>query len=665
MITVLLGEVDLRKRTERLYIEGRYEEALASAREGIEYYKVHAINYFWVAECLMRLERFEEALEMFYIGRDREPNSAGSYRRIAEPLIRMQRYDEALTALQRAKTLAPQDVNTYLRSVDVHKLLGDKASIARELVEAYQALEPASEALLVVADHQFHHGLNDDAIQTFKKSQAVGEGHPEYRIKCAELLARAGNFDEAYSILHSLINSLQARQFDSRVVETLYLCGRGEEARQYAENIPLDEKSDIEQVLKIADLSIINQHWTAGFRFYERGISNVITAKTILVYLFKCLVERRPAGDRSSFFKLMIGEAEKLPENEFKDVLIAFLYLQRGGAFAKSLMRMRARRFSRYGNVVNLIEAECWRKLLQYRRSAICYEKAVLDYPEDASLRRVCTEVVGLAKIESARCGILRPVIFHDNKKYQPPKSVDLLYKTYKPDEEWLQYAILSAKKNIVGIRNIIVLADEGDNIVLPNLDNIVYREFSKPLGPPMWGKAPGYSWQMGLKLSWTDVSDADAALILDSDCMVCRPMNVEELYRDGGPAWYYRSWEAAGEGVAWKSAVDYFLGMETAHGHMCRNGFFLTREATEGFRAFMREQFNQTPLEYVMDSSRIFSACEYEMFGAYLHYVERHGYTMKDTQYIGVENWPFLQYWSWGGLSEDVRKELKELIGS
>lgn len=663
MSTVLLDEVDLRKRTERLYVEGRYEEALASAREGINYYTVHAINYFWVAECLMRLNRFEEALEMFYIGRDREPDSSGSYRRIAEPLIRLQRYNEALDALQQAKALAPDNVNAYLRSVDVHKLCGDNPAVASELIIASNACQDNADALESIAEKQLYYKLFDDAAKTAERIIYLWPDSSERSVLSASLLLRANRNDKAYSIISTVIADHSTLVLDPRIIDILCRCDKIDEARLTAERMIALDYANAEQCLVVADLLVINRIFDLGFQFYERGFLGIQEEGAVRTPLFKCLSDCSVFEDRMTFFKKLVKEADNIRSVEFRDVIISFFFLQRAGAQAKALMRLSTKNFPAYDRIVNIIRAECWRQIGQYRRSIFHYERAVMDYPTDASMRRICDDVRRLSEIEQSRVGKRLSTIFHDYKYNLKFEKVDIFYKTFKPDEQWLQYALLSANKYLRGYRNIIVIADEGDNMTIPDIPNIIYREIAMPPSPRLWGRSPGYCWQMGLKLSWTDYTDADAVLILDSDCIVTGYADVEECCFRGGPIWYYRPWELVGKSVAWKSSVDYFLGIDTPHAHMCRNGFFLTREATLAFQDFMMKEFNQRPLEYVMDSSRIFPACEYEMFGGYLHYVQRHGYIMKDVAQCDREIWPFKQYWSRAGISDIVRDELQKLI--
>lgn len=50
-----------------------------------------------------------------------------------------------------------------------------------------------------------------------------------------------------------------------------------------------------------------------------------------------------------------------------------------------------------------------------------------------------------------------------------------------------------------------------------------------------------GYNWQQYIKLIWMKYSNADAVFILDSDNMLTKPFNVDELKINGKYYWTYR----------------------------------------------------------------------------------------------------------------------------
>lgn len=235
----------------------------------------------------------------------------------------------------------------------------------------------------------------------------------------------------------------------------------------------------------------------------------------------------------------------------------------------------------------------------------------------------------------------------------------DLFIKTCAKDRVWLEFCLKSIDRHANGFRQIVVVTDpDGPARISTHTSTTWSIVRSPPDVRPRDGLPAGYWWQQAVKLAWQDFTDADAVVITDSDCIFTTPVSPDTWHKDGKPIWFVRPWEAAGPGRIWKPSVDHFLGYASPACHMCRNGFLLTREATVGFLAFMHRRFGQTPWEYVLDRRHV-KPTEFQFFGGYLATVERHGYEFVRPD--EVPNWPLHQFWSWGGVTTDVRKVLEE----
>lgn len=95
----------------------------------------------------------------------------------------------------------------------------------------------------------------------------------------------------------------------------------------------------------------------------------------------------------------------------------------------------------------------------------------------------------------------------------------------------------------------------------------------------------------------------------------------------------------------------------------MVYQGFYITRDALEGYQKFMFSRFAQNPITYFIDLRHPYKPEEYESFGAYLDEIDNHGYSFYHPDELGNKIWPVKQFWSWGGLNEEIRNKIEEII--
>lgn len=153
----------------------------------------------------------------------------------------------------------------------------------------------------------------------------------------------------------------------------------------------------------------------------------------------------------------------------------------------------------------------------------------------------------------------------------------DLFLITYPQDYDWLPYLFRSIVNNVSGYDRLIVVIEEGHESP---------REILLAHGPRRWSiercrayagtDFPGYSGQAIEKLRAWEYSSADRVLIVDSDCVFTRPVDLEtdSAASIAKPIVLWREWKEAGDANCWKASTDELLGFGAPHETMCRHPF-------------------------------------------------------------------------------------------
>ena len=154
--------------------------------------------------------------------------------------------------------------------------------------------------------------------------------------------------------------------------------------------------------------------------------------------------------------------------------------------------------------------------------------------------------------------------------------TADLVVKTYPGDYSWLPYLFRSIAKYATGWRELIVIIEEQyDAPPLPEGARLVRcRRYEGTDCSPFRGVPIE---RIG---AWRH-SDADVLVFVDSDCVFCRPvdMQTDPTIRIERPAVLWREWDGAGPCQKWRAPARATLGFDPPWLTMCRYPFVFPRE--------------------------------------------------------------------------------------
>jgi hypothetical protein len=157
--------------------------------------------------------------------------------------------------------------------------------------------------------------------------------------------------------------------------------------------------------------------------------------------------------------------------------------------------------------------------------------------------------------------------------------KADLFLVTYPGDHPWLPYLFFSIAKFVKqsSYRNLVIVLEKGD----PKCQAIetaerelgaVVKRCQKYRGTAV----PGYLGQQIEKLRAWKHTDAERIVVLDSDEVFCRPVDLQSdpAIKLERPLLIWRKWENAGKAACWRSTTREVLGWEPLGETLCRDPY-------------------------------------------------------------------------------------------
>lgn len=232
--------------------------------------------------------------------------------------------------------------------------------------------------------------------------------------------------------------------------------------------------------------------------------------------------------------------------------------------------------------------------------------------------------------------------------------KVDLVCKSYGKDYPWLSFALKSVQKFCTGFNQIMVLLPRSEPLNL-TAETVVYLDTQE-----------SYLHAQVAKLNADLHTEADYLVYFDSDMVFTRPINPRFFFREGKPIWVMSPWDSlykGGEKKAWYHVMAKCLQEAPPYEFMRKCAVIVPRHVLQGFRDFIQRTHGCSMDHYVVSQpGNEFS--EYNCLGFYCWLFHRDEFYWHDTSKEGVPVWPFKQFWSWGGLTPEIRTELENITG-
>jgi hypothetical protein len=229
--------------------------------------------------------------------------------------------------------------------------------------------------------------------------------------------------------------------------------------------------------------------------------------------------------------------------------------------------------------------------------------------------------------------------------------QVDIFIRTYHKDLPWLEHALRSIHKHVTGRRRIIVAIPEGEGHLLSHLTAETVIEV-----PDL---EDGYLGQQLTKMEAWRYTDADAIIFWDSDVVAMEPIDIHaEYFKDGKPILYKTRYSSLPKDVPWQAITSKAVGFDVEWEYMRRMPLVYWRHTLEEACRELRAWHNMSTEIYLEQQPRgAFS--EFNYIGAITDRYDGEMYTIIDTESIDMPPNKVRQFWSWGGITNEVRQQL------
>jgi hypothetical protein len=227
---------------------------------------------------------------------------------------------------------------------------------------------------------------------------------------------------------------------------------------------------------------------------------------------------------------------------------------------------------------------------------------------------------------------------------------MDFFIRSYARDFEWLEYCLKSIHKYYKGVPNIV--------LVVPTIDYQIAKKFTpycNIIAATLPQHEDGYICQQISKLRAHTYCDSGYILYVDSDCVFTKKFDITDFMRHEKPLILKTRYELVGDAICWKPSTEVLTGLTLTHEYMRRLPLLYRRDTLINLH-------KQLP-NLLTDAQHIKgrNISEFNIIGAYAEAYEPENYYFLDTD-IEVPEKIAEQYWSWGGVTGEIKTKLKEI---
>ena len=260
--------------------------------------------------------------------------------------------------------------------------------------------------------------------------------------------------------------------------------------------------------------------------------------------------------------------------------------------------------------------------------------------------------------------------------------DITIMYKTYENDIEWLKYSLLSVRKYIKGYKNIVIYCHDK---ALEKLHTMLKDIDMSITVIPVTYDFHGYIKQMVVKCECYKDIHSKYIVIFDSDLLFTDYYDLNNLIGSNGKIqWLYSKKTATSVGPEWHVWKKSFEDMTKTPQdiHFMSNGFpfIFTRESLEkaaiafqtlhnmSYSEFCISRLNNNNIKIhdkILDTFPILATIfeEFEWLGFYCKSSSL-DYEFLNSNCSGREvHSKTKQYWSHGGLTLEIEREIKKTL--
>lgn len=223
--------------------------------------------------------------------------------------------------------------------------------------------------------------------------------------------------------------------------------------------------------------------------------------------------------------------------------------------------------------------------------------------------------------------------------------KLSVFIRTYKGDAAWLPYCLEGIERFV-----------KYDEIVVVTPDPSVIKPLLKPHHKLVTTRdvCDGYMSQQIDKIRAYEWCTGDIIMYVDSDTVFYKHCSVENFIYSGGVNLLRTPYSQIDS--PWQRITEKAIGAKSDWEYMRRFPLVYWRETLLNISGI----FPTLPMYISRQKNRAFS--EFNFIGQFIELYETHKYNLLDTN-NGLPEEYCKQFWSWGGLTQEVKNEINQLF--
>ncbi len=240
--------------------------------------------------------------------------------------------------------------------------------------------------------------------------------------------------------------------------------------------------------------------------------------------------------------------------------------------------------------------------------------------------------------------------------------TTSIFIKSWPPDFGFLAYCLKSIHKFATGFSEIVVLIPDNSDLPLTK-EKLIKVPEPPSEGHHMHGK--GYVLQQCYKVSADKYTSSDFVCMMDSDCVFTKPVTPDDLFVDGKPLWLMTPFAdilpTDKNLPAHFEAIKEFSGIPPEFEMMRRHSQVIPRWAFGCFRDYAQQLHGMSFEQWAM-AQKFRGVTEFNHIGQFLHLNFPNFIHFHDTRF-GIPPSFVEQYWSWNGITPEIRTYMEALL--
>ncbi len=254
--------------------------------------------------------------------------------------------------------------------------------------------------------------------------------------------------------------------------------------------------------------------------------------------------------------------------------------------------------------------------------------------------------------------------------------TCSIFIKSFPKDFGWLSYCLKSIHKFATGFEEIVVVIPDDSDLKLTQ-ERVVKIHEPGPSATSIYDHGFGYAYQQVVKMNADTFCKSDYICHFDSDCIFTKPVTPENLMvktmSKGSvplviaqkPLWlmtpFVEILHTDKNLGAHVESMRNFSGIDPEFEYMRRHSQVIPRWAYGCFRDYVQQRHHQSFEEFAMRQG-FRGVTEFNFMGQFLHREFPNFIHFHDTRF-GVPESYLKQYWSWDGVTPEIRAEMEKIL--